>query len=331
MSSAPSTSGLVHAYLLDGKGGARRLDWDAVATWEPADGVLWMNLDYSLPDVQRWLATDAKLDPLVVEALTDSDPRPRAMRHDDNVFFIIRGINVNAGAEPEDMVSVRCWFEPTRVITLRHRQSRSVKSIAADLDRNVGARGPGQLLASLVDRIVEHVSALVDTLGDDISAAEDQALGDSRNSDLRHRLAVQRRRAIGLRRYLAPQREALAKLAAIDVQWLEPNHRGHLAQDADRMMRTVEELDASRERAAVTQEEMQTRLSELTNQRLYVLSIMTAIFLPLGFVCSLLGVNVGGVPLQGAGWAFWALCGLFIIGVGIQLWIFRRRGWLGRR
>jgi zinc transporter len=54
----------------------------------------------------------------------------------------------------------------------------------------------------------------------------------------------------------------------------------------------------SRDRAAVTQEEVQNRLSELMNQRLYVLSILTAIFLPMSFITSMLGVNVGGVPLE---------------------------------
>ena len=59
-----------------------------------------------------------------------------------------------------------------------------------------------------------------------------------------------------------------------------------------------------------------------------MLSIITSIFLPLGFVCSLLGVNVGGVPLQHDNWAFWALCGVFIAGVYLQLWLFKKRGWL---
>jgi Mg2+ and Co2+ transporter CorA len=42
----------------------------------------------------------------------------------------------------------------------------------------------------------------------------------------------------------------------------------------------------------------------------------------------LLGVNVGGVPFQHDDWAFWALVGLFGLGVALQLWLFRRRGWL---
>ena len=93
-------------------------------------------------------------------------------------------------------------------------------------------------------------------------------------------------------------------------------------------MRTVEELDAARDRAAVTQEELSSRQAEMTNQRLYVLSMITAVFLPLGFVCSLLGVNVGGVPFQKDSWAFWALCAIFATGVGLQLYLFRKKGWL---
>jgi zinc transporter len=153
-------------------------------------------------------------------------------------------------------------------------------------------------------------------------------LGEGRRGDLRGQLADYRRRAIALRRFLGPQREALAKLSAVAVPWFDADSRARCAESADRMTRTVEELDAARDRAAITQEELQSRAAELTNQRLYILSIVTAIFLPLGFVCSLLGVNVGGVPLTHDDWAFWALCGAFAIFVGSLIFFFRRRGWV---
>ena len=167
----------------------------------------------------------------------------------------------------------------------------------------------------------------VDRLGDDVAACEDKVLGGD-IVDLRASLAELRRHAIALRRFLAPQRDALTKLATINVPWLEPTHRARLVEVADHLMRTVEELDAARDRAAVTQEELGSRVAEAANQRLYILSIITAFFLPLGFVCSLLGVNVGGVPFQKDDWAFWVLCGLFAVYVGTQLWFFRRRRWL---
>jgi len=66
--------------------------------------------------------------------------------------------------------------------------------------------------------------------------------------------------------------------------------------DNDRLIRHIEDLDAVRERAAVTQEELLSRLSEQMNIRMYVLSMVATIFLPLGFLTGLLGINVGGIP-----------------------------------
>ncbi|HEX3764375.1 MAG TPA: zinc transporter ZntB [Kofleriaceae bacterium] len=325
---APEPTGLAHAYLLDGRGGCAHLDWDGVARWTPADGALWLNLDYTVADVQRWLAGRSAIDPVVRDALVDDDPRPRAAAHGDALLLIVRAINLNEGAAPEDMLSIRAWIEPRRVVTLRHRRSRSIKAIAAELDAGRGPASVGELTASLVERVLEYAATRVDTLGDAIAACEDQVLTETRG-ELRTQLADHRRRAIALRRFLAPQREAFGKLAQIQVPWLDATARARIVESADRMTRTVEELDAARDRAAVTQEELQSKIAEATNQRLYVLAIITAVFLPLGFVCSLLGVNVGGVPLQHEDWAFWALCGLFAVAVALQIWLFRRRGWFG--
>jgi zinc transporter len=321
-----STDGLIHALLLDGKGGARSLDWASVRSWKPEDGTLWLNLDYANTEAQAWLARDSHLDEITISALTDPDPRPRTVARGDELLMIVRGINNNAGASPEDMVSIRAWIEPARVITLRHRVSTSIKQLVGELQRGVGPITTADLVVTLVDRIIDHVVTRVDSLGDAVAACEDQVLGNA-PADVRAALADHRRRAIGLRRFLAPQREALGKLAT-SVRWFDENQRAQLAEVADHLIRTVEELDAARDRAAVTQEELASRVAEAANQRLYVLSMITAIFLPLGFVCALLGVNIGGVPLQKDDWEFWALCGLFAIGVGVQLWLFKRRGWL---
>lgn len=319
------TTGLVQAYVLDGKGGATTLDWAAIEAWRPEDGVLWLNVDYFAPDTAEWLERHSGIDPLVREALLDTDPRPRAVAHGDALMLIVRGINMNEGSTPEDMISIRSLIEPRRILTMHHRVSRTLKTLVADIQHGRGPTSAGELTALLVESIVEHVVTCVDLLGDEIAGCEDEILTDTR-SDLRSRLADQRRRAIALRRFLAPQREALGKLGAIELPWLR-SYRGRVAETADRMTRTIEELDAARDRAAVTQEELASRLAEMTNSRLYVLSIVTAVFLPLGFVCALLGVNVGGVPLQHAEWAFWALCGTFFVGVGALLWWFKRRGW----
>lgn len=321
-------SGLIHAYVLDGTGGGNRLDWDGVARWKPADGTLWLHLDYTFSDASHWLADQSAIDSVMRESMLDPDPRPRALAHGDGLLLIVRGINLNRGAEPEDMISIRSWAERDRVVTLRHRTSRSLRALAADIDQRKGPRTAADLVVQMCDRILDGVVVRVDALSDSIAALEDQVVTEELTGDLRTRIADHRRRAIALRRFLAPQRDALARLAQVPLGWFDGPQRALLVEETDRLARSLEELDAARDRASVTQEELASRLTELSNQRLYVLSLITAVFLPLGFVCTLLGVNVGGVPLQHNEWAFWVLCGVFVVVVALQLWWFKRRGWL---
>ena len=59
-----------------------------------------------------------------------------------------------------------------------------------------------------------------------------------------------------------------------------------------------------------------------------MLSIVAGIFLPLGLLAGLLGINVGGIPGAETPWAFWAVCGLLLtIGLAALWWI-GRLGWL---
>jgi zinc transporter len=319
--------GLLHAFVLDGDGGGVALDWDGILRWRPDDGILWIHLDYGAEDAQKWLGFESGLEPIVRDALLDPDPRPRALAQDgERLLLIVRGVNRSDSAQPEALVSLRCWFEPRRMITLRHRVARVIKPIADELVRGKGPKSVGDFVTTIVERVLQPMVVLVDTIDDAVATCEHAVLGEHDDA-LRMKIADLRRAAIQLRRFIGPQREALAKLPTLDVPWLDAEDRARLREASDRQTRTVEELDAARDRAAVTYEELQSRLGEMTNKRLYVLSIITAVFLPLGFVCGLLGVNVGGVPAQTVEWAFWALLGIFAVGVGIQLWFFRKRGW----
>ncbi|HEX9903332.1 MAG TPA: CorA family divalent cation transporter, partial [Propylenella sp.] len=133
---------------------------------------------------------------------------------------------------------------------------------------------------------------------------------------------------IALRRHLSPQRDALLRLYGESEQWLTARQRARIRETADRVFRIVEEVDTMRERAAIIQDERRTRISERTEQNIYVLSIIATIILPLTFVTGLFGMNVGGVPGEGAEWAFYIVSGILIL-VGLLMAVyFHLRRWL---
>ncbi len=96
-----------------------------------------------------------------------------------------------------------------------------------------------------------------------------------------------------------PQRDALSTLAIEDLPWLSERDRSQLREATDRITRLAEELDAIRERAAVVQDQLVERRAEAMNHNMMILAVVAAVFLPLGLLTGLLGINVGGMP--GAG------------------------------
>ena len=224
------------------------------------------------------------------------------------------------------MVSIRLWIDNERIISTQKRVLLSVSDIAEQLDSGKGPADTSDFLVTLADRIVWRMSDTVDQCEDRVAYLEEQVLDEGHGS-LRFDLATLRRQTITLRRYLAPQRDAFAKLVTEKIAWLDDDDRLRLREVSDRLIRNIEDLDAVRERAAVTQEELLSRLSDQMNTRMYVLSVVAAIFLPLGFLTGLLGINVGGIPGTENPWAFLIfLLFIIVIFVGQMLW-FRSKKW----
>ena len=63
------------------------------------------------------------------------------------------------------------------------------------------------------------------------------------------------------------------------------------------------------------------------NKNMYVLSVISAIFLPLGFLTGLFGINIGGIPGVEDPNAFWVFSGILVVIVSLQIWIFKKLGW----
>ena len=320
-------SGSVHSLLLDGRGGAKHLSAEELTNWQPEHGVLWLHLDLFDPDIGKWLQSNTDLHELAIEALMSEETRPRATTLDDGLLLSLRGVNLNPGSDPEDMVAVRIWADSHRIISSRRRQLVATRELVAQLDSGRGPKSSTELLVEWIDLIVWQMSNTVNEFEDAVLQLEDRVLSES-PAGLRSELAQLRKQTISLRRYLAPQREALTRLVVEKVSWLDDDNRMRLRETSDRLIRHIEDIDEVRERAAVAQEELLSRVSEQMNERMYVLSMVAAIFLPLGFFTGLMGINVGGMPGVESNLGFWSVVGICLLVVLALAVYFRRKRWL---
>lgn len=327
MADPDTDRGLVCAYRLDGKGGGQALGWPELAAWQPGDGLLWVHLDFTAAEARRWLLEDSGLDDNILEALLAEDGRPRSLQYDDGWLVMLRGVNTNPGSRPEDMVAIRCWLEPGRIVSTRRRRLQSVRDLRAAIAEGRGPVDNGDFLVQLLDGLAARIEAAVDGLEAEIDAAELRVAQEAA-TDQQAAIGALRRRTARMRRHLSPQRDALERIVRQGGAGLTEADCWMLRELGDRMTRALEDLDLARERAMVAREDFQARLAQQQNDRIYILSIVAAVFLPLSFLTGMFGMNVAGLPGVNDPRAFAAVSGLMLGLAVVLLLIFRWRRWL---
>ncbi|MFW6286952.1 MAG: zinc transporter ZntB [Candidatus Sumerlaeota bacterium] len=319
-----SQEGFLHILQFDGNGGVRELATPdkAVVDGEPP---VWLHLDRRDEKARRWLEEKSGLEEIVVRALLADESRPRSLLFGKGLIVNLRAINLNPGSEPDDMISLRLWIEEGRIISLRTSRVFAISDLVSDLKSRTGPRSTGEFLTELVTRVADRMEPVLDDVEDaieDVHESEDKA-----GEDQRRVLSVLRRRGMTLRRYISPQRSVLFSLQTLDVPWISKDIRLQLREAGDRLERIVEDLDLALGQAAIAQDDIQSYLSERLNRRMFILAIVTTVFLPLGFVTGLLGINVGGMPGADNPLAFWLVSAILLVVAFIVLILMRFAKW----
>jgi len=318
--------GLIFGMRVDEEGRAHDLTEEDVGHLPPGNDFVWLHLDVGSDGAARWIHEASGIDPITQDALLAEETRPRCEARGDALTLFLRGVNLTPGEEPDDMVSLRIHLEAKRLLTLRVRPVQSPEDVRVALADGGVDGTAGDLLVALCNQLTRHVGDVIGDIEDRADALQEKVLSAG-TRDLRAEISDLRRVLIALRRYLAPQRETLTRIGTEHLTWLDDRHRGQLREIADRSIRHLEELDAAREHAGVAYEELAGRLTERVEQRMYLLSVVAAVFLPLGFVTGLLGINVGGMPGTENPQAFaYVLGGCAAVGALVLL-VLKRRGW----
>jgi zinc transporter len=313
-------SGVLYALALDEKGGARQVDAARIADSLP----VWVHLDFSSQGAQRFLL-DQGLEDYIVDTLTRVESRPQSMAVGDGLMIILRGINRNAGADPEDMVSVRIWVQGGRIFTVRQRPVKAAQIARERLEAGHGPVSITDMLLEIITVLADGIAEFIDDVEERIEAYEDN-VEEGSTREVRGQLSAIRRQVAAVRRYLAPQREALETLNRLANKLLDAEQLFALRAQTDRVTRYIEDIDLVRERALVTQEELMNRVAQEQNTRTYLFTVVATIFLPITFISGMFGMNTAGLPGLENEDAFWLVSGaMALIALVVIVWLWLKR------
>ncbi|SDG10524.1 zinc transporter ZntB [Phytopseudomonas seleniipraecipitans] len=322
--------GLVHGFVLDGKGGAHAVAREQLDALQLEEGQsLWLHWDRGHPQTQSWLRRDSGLNEFACDLLLEENTRPRALPlPNDELLVFLRGVNLNPGAEPEDMVSVRIFAEARRIISLRLRPLRATEDLIDRLQAGKGPTTASELVLQLSDYLTDKVEDLVSELSELVDDQEEKVDNDERALPDHGLLLQIRRRAAGLRRFLSPQRDIYAQLTRSQLPWLTHEDGLYWNELNNRLLRYLEELELTRERIGLLLEAENRRMDLRMNRIMFRFGIITCVFLPMSFLTGLLGINVGGIPGADSSYGFLVACLLMVL-IGVGQWLlFRRLRWL---
>lgn len=318
------TRACLHCYVLDGDASGTPLELSALTTDDPQ--LVWIHLNGRHSDTKKFLKEQLQLDPLVVKVLLAEETRPRIEEAEQGTLIMLRGLNHNPGPEPEDLVSMRLWITPRRIITVSRRRAHAISELDDRIRALRGPKNTGEFLAMLCGCLNDGIEPALQNLEDSLDTLED-AVNAAPDGHLRNDLGSIRKQATLFRRHIGPLRDVVGRLQQIDSLRLSQIDRWNIHDNLDRLTRFVEELDAARERCLILQDGIDSALSARLNRNLYMLSVITVIFMPLTFLSGLLGMNVAGIPGAQHSSAFFIVCGLALVLVIIQILIFRHLKW----
>ncbi|MCJ2024732.1 CorA family divalent cation transporter [Methylobacterium sp. J-067] len=258
-------------------------------------GFLWVHYDLDAADSGD-LARDGRFGPTrLAGAVFARDEHQRVTVEGDHIGGVVADL-ARPGAKPVPAGRLHFVMGPRSLVSGRRGPTESPDATRVAVEHGNAVASPVILLEMLVGHVVSAMAATGQKLSDALDGIEDHIL-DGRPRDDRRRLGPVRRDAVRLHRQLLGLAAVFHRLetdgATDEVHAPAVTAAARLAQRLDALDR---DMALQAERARLLQEEVSERIAEETNRQLYVLSILSALFLPPTFVTGLFGMNVKGLP-----------------------------------
>lgn len=346
---APERPAGVRALRYDADGAEASAGLSPLAARALADGpgIAWIAVD-GLADTATVAAFGEAfgLHPLLIEDVLTSSQRPKLEVFDDAegrplmsvVARMVRETGADAvaaycdaDAHTEGHVIDRVAFVlgPGWVLTFQEHRADVFEPLRERIRTGAGRvrrAGADYLLYALLDLVVDHVFGTLEQIGDAAEVLESRALDDPQPS-IQVSLALLRRDITALRRAVWPLREVLAALQR-GTPYVEEDTRPFLRDASDHVVQAVEVLESLREVIGSTSDLYLTSLGIRQNEVMKVLTVVGTLFLPLGFLTGVYGMNFAVMPELAVPWAYFALWAVMIGVAATTVWFFRRKDWI---
>lgn len=286
----------------------------------PSDGWVWVDLAGESPESVVAACDTLGVPPALVDEALAAASLPMLEEHRDLIYVVLNILHTDPSGRivPNE---VDIFLGPDYVLSIHDGAMASSRSLMEKLDQGLGltAPTPSGLLAHLAMSGSRRLPVLIDQLEVELDSIEELAMrADARALNQVYAL---RRDVIVLRRVLLPQRQIYDELAEERHPLIDEESRRELERVVDYQTQILESLEAARSLLGSVLETYRGAVADQTNEIVRVLTVFSAILLPLGVISGIFGMNFVEIPLAKEPMGFWITVGAMAL-IALSLWLY---------
>lgn len=289
----------------------------------------WININGLSGGTIEKLCAMIGIHPLVVEDILNTEHRPKLENFDDYLFLITKMLTTREDGSIE-YEQVSFILKGKLLISFQESPGDCFKGVRDRIVSGVGRLrklGADYLLYALLDNIVDNYFVILEHLGDRMEGFEDGAVSEDDKVYL-HGLQELKRELAHLRRVIWPVRDSIGALARNDSIQLEESLSPYLRDLYENTVQAIEALESYREHVGSIIELHLTQVNTNMSRVMKVLTILSAIFIPITFIAGVYGMNFAHMPELAKPWGYPAALGLMGTMVVAELIYFKIKKWL---
>ena len=292
--------------------------------------VAWINIDgLHDTDLIGRVGHPFQIHPLVMEDIVNTEQRPKAEDSGDALFVVFKMLTWNADQSVLDAEQVSLLVTADTVISFQEKPGDVFEGVRERLRGSKGRiRGAGTdyLAYALMDAVVDGYFGLLERVGDEIEALEDEVLAQPAPATLQ-RLHAVKRRLLYLRKAIWPLREAIGHLERSESPVIQHATRAYFRDLYDHAVQIIDMLETMRDMNTGLFDMYLSSVSNRMNEVMKVLTLIATIFIPITFIAGIYGMNFEWMPELK--WRFgYPLVWLVILLIsGGMLRYFKRKKW----
>lgn len=305
--------------------------------YKESSTLTWINVD-GIHDAElvEKLGRHYGMHPLVLEDIVNTGQRPKMEDADDHIFTVMKMLYRDAKNGELKAEQVSILFGRNWVITFQETGEDVFDLVRKRIKKTVPRvrfMNADYLAYALVDAVVDHYFIFLEQLGEEIEILDD-AVSDNPKSEHLNKIRDLKKQLIFMRKAVWPLREVIGGLERAESKLIKDSTGPYLRDLYEHTIQVIDTVETFRDMVSGLLDLYHTGVANRMNEIMKVLTIFAAIFIPLGFLAGVYGMNFDtgaspfNLPELGFRFGYPMFWGLAITVAGGLLWFFRRKNWL---